>query len=144
MIKQGRDYFADGWNYLDMTHITMGYVNIVCQYFLGTWELTTKIVVLYVILVCLLKTFFFMRIVKKFSYIVTMINMVFRDLLVFLLFYLIQITMFSLLFDVISKPANTKDEDDLPNSEYRHIGPFMGNFLTTVRLSLGDFAFEVL
>lgn len=73
-----------------------------------------------------------------------MINLVFRDLLVFLLFYLIQITMFSLLFDVISRPNNTKDEDDLQVSEYRHIGPFFGNFLTTIRLSLGDFAFEVL
>lgn len=85
-----------------------------------------------------------MRIVKKFSYIVTMINMVFRDLLVFLLFYAIQIIMFSLLFDVISPPPNPKDEDDQPTSEYRHMPKFMGNLLTTVRLSLGDFAFEAL
>lgn len=52
--------------------------------------------------------------------------------------------MFAQLFNVISPPAITKDEDDLDNSEYRHIGPWMGNFLTTLRLSLGDFNFDVL
>ena len=52
--------------------------------------------------------------------------------------------MFSLLFDVISPPVKIKDEDDLYVSEYRHISPFMGNLLTTMRLSLGDFAFELL
>lgn len=127
-----------------MTHLLLGFTNIFLQYYHGTWELSSKIVIMGVILICLLKTFFFMRIVKKFSYIVTMINLVFRDLLVFLLFYAIQILMFSLLFDVISKPVNVKDEDDLSVSEYRHIPPFMGNLLTTMRLSLGDFAFELL
>jgi len=135
-MKEGGEYFLEAWNYVDMTHIFLGYTNIVCQYYVGTWELSSKMVMMVVILICLLKTFFFMRIVKKFSYIVTMISLVFRDLLVFLLFYLVQITMFSLLFDVISKPV--------ANSEYRHIPYFFGNFLTTVRLSLGDFAFEVL
>lgn len=32
----------------------------------------------------------------------------------------------------------------MPTSEYRHIGPWMGNLLTTLRLSLGDFNFDIL
>lgn len=93
----------------------------------------------------MLKTFFFMRIVKKFSYIVTMINRVFVDLLVFLLFFVIQVTMFAQLFNVISPPAVWgTDEEDLENNEYRHIGMWMGNFLTVLRLSLGDFTFDPL
>ena len=29
-VKQGADYFKDGWNYLDMTHIALGFANIFC------------------------------------------------------------------------------------------------------------------
>jgi hypothetical protein len=94
-VKQGADYFKDGWNYLDMVHIGLGFANIYCQYAVGTWALSSKIVLLVIICIGLLKTFFFMRIVKKFSYIVTMINRVFVDLLVFLLFFVIQVTMFA-------------------------------------------------
>ena len=86
-----------------------------------------------------------MRIVKKFSYIVTMINRVFVDLLTFLLFFIIQVTMFAQLFNIISPPAlHAEDEDGLRNNEYRHIGAWMGNILTVLRLSLGDFTFDVL
>jgi len=73
MLKQGADYLTDSWNYLDMIHISLGYYNVYCQWSQGTWELKSKITMIVVILVCLMKTFFFMRIVKSFSYIVTMI-----------------------------------------------------------------------
>jgi hypothetical protein len=76
-----------------------------------------------------------MRIVQKFSYIVTMITMVIGDLKVFMIFFVILIFMFSLIFDVIS--VNKSEE-------YTHIGFFMGNVFTTLRLSLGDFDFSVL
>ena len=85
--------------------------------------------------VCLLKTFFFMRIVKSFSYIVTMILSVVSDLKVFMLFFFILIIMFSMIFNVIAPN---------PADEYRHVGLFWGNVLTTLRLSLGDFDFGVL
>jgi len=128
-----------------MTHLGLGFANIYCQYSIGTWALTSKIILLVIILISLLKTFFFMRIVKKFSYIVTMINRVFVDLLVFLLFFVIQIIMFSQLFNIISPPAiHATDEDGQFNNEYRYIGPWMGNLLTTLRLSLGDFNFDPL
>ena len=57
------------------------------------------------------------------------------DLQVFMIFFTILILMFSMVFDVIAK-------NDA--AEYQHVGWFMGNFLTTLRLSLGDFDFGVL
>lgn len=51
------------------------------------------------------------------------------------MFFTILIVMFSAIFDVIAK-NNAK--------EYRHLGPFVGNCMTTLRLSLGDFDFGVL
>ena len=52
-----------------------------------------------------------------------------------MLFFLVLIFMFSMIFDVIS-PNNA--------SEYRMVGTYMGNFLTALRLALGDFDFGVL
>ena len=90
---------------------------------------------IWVVFLCLIKTFFFMRIVKDFSYIVKMIINVVIDLKVFMLFFAILICMFSMIFDVIS----------IPNAdEYAKIGYFWGNIMTTLRLSLGDFDFGVL
>jgi len=76
-----------------------------------------------------------MRIIESFSYIVTMILCVFSDLQTFLAFYAVLIVMFSLIFDVISRN---------PAGEYKEVGPFVGNLLSTLRLSLGDFDFGVL
>ena len=118
-----------------MLNILFGYWNIYNQLYVGTLELTTKLVMIGLILVCLLKLFFFMRIFKKFAYIVTMILEVFTDLRAFLTFYLILIVMCSLIFDVIA--VN-------PAGEYEKIGPFAGNLFATLRLSLGDFDFGVL
>lgn len=133
-FKQGSDYLKDVWNYMDMTHLSLGYFNIFCQLH-DTWSLTSKITMIIITVVCLLKTFFFMRIVKSFSYIVTMILSVVSDLKVFMLFFFILIIMFSMIFNVIAPN---------PADEYRHVGLFWGNVLTTLRLSLGDFDFGVL
>ena len=135
LYKTGFSYLADKWNYLDLLHIGLGLYNVYLQWYSGTWDLLPKIVFITVTLICLLKTFFFMRIIMSFSYIVTMIINVVADLKVFMLFFAILIVMFSAIFDVIAMT----DAD-----EYKNIGPFMGNVMTTLRLSLGDFYFGVL
>ena len=113
----------------------MGYFSIYSQLNFGTWSLFSKITLILVVLVNMVKTFFYMRIRDSFSYIVTMIIGVIGDLKVFLLFFVILIVMCSMIFDVIA--INTADE-------YKHIGPYFGNMMSTLRLSLGDFDFSVL
>ena len=76
-----------------------------------------------------------MRVFESFSYIVTMMINVVKDLVVFLLFFSVLVFMFSLIFDVIAK-------NDA--AEYHNVPAFVGNLLTTFRLSLGDFDFGVL
>jgi len=83
----------------------------------------------------LLKQFFYMKIFSPFAYIVKMIFSVIDYLKVFMLFFVILIVSFAQVFDVISP-------NDL--EEYRFIGRYMGNIITTMRLALGDFSFEVL
>ena len=135
MVKQGKVYFMDGWNYIDILNIVLGVFNVYCQMFIGTLHLTSKITLIVLLLISLLKTFFFMRIIMSFSYIVTMIINVVIDLKVFLIFFFILIIMFSAIFDVIATNEG---------AEYREVGSFFANFLTTLRLSLGDFDFRVL
>jgi hypothetical protein len=126
---------ADFWNYVDILHIALGYANLWCQKSLGTWHLTSKSMMITVTAICLIKTFFFMRIIKGFSQIVTMIIVVVSDLRTFLIFYVLLIFMFSLVFDIIA-PS--------PAEEYEHVGRFMGNAITSLRMSLGDFDFGIL
>jgi hypothetical protein len=52
-----------------------------------------------------------------------------------MLFYGILIFMFAAIFDVIAKNES---------NEYRKLGAFTGNIMTTMRLSLGDFDFSIL
>jgi len=131
MMKQGSEYFTDPWNYIDILHIGLGYANIGFQIYLGTQCIFTKTILIIVIFIQLIKTFFFMRIFQDFSYIVTMIINVIIDLRVFLLFFTILVVMFSLVFDVLNRNES---------SEYMHMNYFMRNVLTTLRLSLGDFS----
>ena len=62
MHKQGITYYQDPWNYIDILHISMGYINVYFQMFNGTWQIDSKIVMILVILLALIKTFFFLRI----------------------------------------------------------------------------------
>jgi hypothetical protein len=135
-IKQGpMEYFEDPWNFLDIGHITLGYFNIYSQIYLGSWEFIPKCIMITVILLCLVKMFFFMRIFKKLSYIVTMIMQVMKDLRVFFLFFTLLISMFSLVFDVITINSSP---------DYVKVGTFVGSLIGTLRLSLGDTDFNFL
>jgi len=136
-----RNYFAKGKNWLDVVHIGMGYYNIYLQMrqnsdgTYNTWELLEKLVMITVVVTSLMQTFFFMRIVGSFSYIVTMIQSVIWDLKVFMVFFFTLMVMLSAVLAVIFCP--TADE-------YSKIGPFFGGIATTIRLSLGDFDFDIL
>lgn len=100
-----------------------------------THDIVAQIVLIAVVLLSLMKTFFFLRIVMSFSTIVTMIMQCISDLRAFLVFFSILIVMFSAILDIISKNES---------EEYHKIGPFMGNIMCALRLSLGDFDFSVL
>lgn len=111
-------------------HISLGYSNCILQTQIGTCRIFTKTILIIVIFLLLVKTFFFMRIFRSFSYIVTMIINVVIDLQVFLLFFAILVVMFSLVFDVLNRNMS---------NEYNHMSFFTRNVLTMLRLSLGDF-----
>lgn len=98
---------------------------------IGACRIFTKTILIIVIFLLLIKTFFFMRIFRSFSYIVTMIINVVIDLQVFLLFFTILVVMFSLVFDVLNRNES---------SEFAHMSYFTRNVLTMLRLSLGDFS----
>ena len=119
-----------------MCHIFFGYLKIMFQLSdNGTWNIYSKILMIVVILTCLIKTLFFMKIFTNFSYIVTMIIGVVIDLKIFLVFFAILITMFSMIFNVISRNEA---------EEYKKIGYLAGNLFATFRLALGDFDFGLI
>ena len=131
LYKQGRLYWNDPWNYVDILNIGLGYANVGLQLW-SPWAFGSKLCYIFVLLICLIKLFFFLRIFMALSQIVTMMKAVVLDLQVFLLFFFTLICMGSLAFDVLA--ANNAPE-------YRKIGPFLGQIIYVLRLSLGDFHF---
>jgi hypothetical protein len=84
----------------------------------------------------MIKLFFFLRIFSKLTYIVTMLVQVSKDLQIFLTFFMVVIFMGALCFDLVIDASSI--------DEYRKIGPFLGSFVYTLRLSLGDFDFDLI
>lgn len=135
-----------------MIYLTSSVGNIYCQHQLGPFELISKILSINVVILALSKTFFFLRIFEDLSPIVTMLTNVIIDLKVFLLFYTILIILFSLLIGILgvgnkNVPGEFQDnyqdeESDYPGEEYKYTGLFIGNILSTLRMSLGDFDFD--
>merc|ERR1711935_1305341 len=128
--------FADFWNYIDMPYIILGYYNLYRQTYVGSLKFFSKLVMIIVISLALAKAFFFMKIFKGFSYIVTMMSRVMTDLQAFMVFFAILVVMLSIMLDVILM--------NNPDSNYQSVGPFAGNILSMLRISLGDFDFTEL
>ena len=128
-------YFASGDNVVDMFHVTMGFLTVYTQWQLGTWSIVSRTVLILTIWVTMLKTFSMMRVILSYSYIVTMLREVTYDLRVFMSFFVILIFCLSMIFDIIAQ--NHSDE-------YLKISPYVGNLISTLRLSLGDFDFSLL
>jgi hypothetical protein len=104
-----------------------------------------------------IKSFFYLRIFKSLSYIVTMIYTVIADLKVFLLFFSILIVLFAQIFAVLGVGNPKQDEalkeyidaveageedGDIPMEEYQNIGLFLGYIFYTLRIAMGDFDFD--
>ena len=134
-INEGSKWFAKPGNYIHLLHIFLGYFNIFCQFRLGTHAFISKVVLIIVVMIILIKCFFFMRIVKSYSYIVTMVLTVVDDLKSFLLFFAIFNTMLSMIFDVIAK---------VKVFEYHYIGAFLGNWINTLKMAFADFNLSVI
>lgn len=95
-------YFKDPWNCLDQSHIWIGFLNIFNQR--TTPDIQSKesiILMLLVLFFLLIKTFFFLRIFKRLSYLVTMIGHVVKHLQVFMLFFSLLLFMFGLAFTIL-------------------------------------------
>jgi len=128
---------------IDNLHVCLGYYNIFTLYQISSHDemyninnlFECKVTTILQVFVSLYKMFEFLKVIKQFSYIVTMILQVMSDIRVFLLFFFVMTLFLSMIFNVIS-----------PNEapEYRNVTKFWANFLNVMRLALGDFGFDLL
>jgi len=158
----GLPYFGEVGNYLKIIYLVGGVMNIYFQMTRDPHDFWTKFCLILVQILQIHKTFYFLMIFTKLSAIVTMLGDVFSDLKVFLFFYYILILLFSMTFAVLglgnekqggafkklweaaeaAKVAKGDSIAEYPGSEYYHVGKFLGYFITTLRISMGDFDFE--
>ena len=88
------DYLSDPWNYADILYIYGSIVNCVIQFIYGPLHEASRIIMCIIVLLLIMKTFFFLRIFPILTPIVVMLTRVISDLKPFLLFYTILIMMF--------------------------------------------------
>ena len=153
MIKSGSEYWLDVWNYTDFLFIWSSFMSIGFQNILGPLNFWSRTVMIISVLMLLVKTFFFLRIFKSLSYLVTMLQTVIYDLRIFGLFYVILLVLFSLIIDVLGignfaitdstfSKNNSPDDDGYFGEEYASIGMFLGNIFQIMRISMGDYDFD--
>ena len=150
-----------------MSYIVMSICNVYIQVVLGPFNTFCRLVMCFIILVVITKTFFYLRIFPSLTPIVVMINSVIFDLRIFMFFYMLLVSFFCLVFAVLGlgnesvhnpeerERRNLKsgggsgggfassvsdDGDEDPAEEYKSVGLLAGEFLWTFRISMGDFA----
>ena len=154
-FKQGfRSYFSDMSNMANLLYIFGSIAMSISHLIDDPFSVQSKIIMIFVILLSIVRTFKFMRIFRDFSPIVTMLSQVVSDLQQFMLFYTILILLFSLLWGVIGlgngveviNPvfySKYKTEESriygFPGIEYQVIGLFMGNLIDVFRTTVGDY-----
>ena len=92
---------SDPWNYSDLLYIWGSIIQVILHSTQSPYTLACKITMYIVVFLCLIKTFFFLRIFDAFSPIVTMIARVVKDLQVFTFFFMLLIWMFAILIGVL-------------------------------------------
>ena len=116
-------------------------------------EFVCKVIMLILVTTSMIKTFYVLRIFESFSYLVTMICQVFKDIREFLVLYFIFLWFFALFFAIIGvanaevkgqfkEKYNGKVDEETAFFEYQSIGYLLGNLVNTFRLSQGDFDFS--
>lgn len=158
------DYINDPWNYIDFLYIYGSISNCFLQWFYGPDHLASKIVMIIIVFMALIKTFFFLRIFESFTPLVVMLTKVVSDLKIFLFFYAILLIFFGNAYAVLGvsnynrpggfkekygkelKQGISKDTDseilenflEIPGSEYLNVGLYFGEIMYTFRASIGD------
>ena len=73
-------YFSEFWNYTDILFIWLGLTNIITHYIYDIHRKENIYLQVFVILLAIVKTFFFMRVFESLSFIVTKLKRVIYDL----------------------------------------------------------------
>lgn len=92
---------SDPWNYADIVYIYGSIVNCICQFIFGPFHPVCRILSCIVVILLIVKTFFFLRIFPDNTPLVVMLTRVFGDLKPFLLFYTILIVMLGQTYAVL-------------------------------------------
>ncbi|CDW87439.1 wd-40 repeat protein [Stylonychia lemnae] len=130
-IKQS-GYFKDIWNLFDISLI-LSY--ILLNYVEFYQDITDFILIMQILVVIFasMKLLFFLRIYDGFSFLVSMIGGVFKDLKYFIGFFMIFIAQFGLIFTILFRGS--------PIQEYEGISS-MGYIVMVFRIAAGDFNVE--
>lgn len=131
-----KSYISSSSNNADLLFMISSYVNIKHQFTAGKFDIDKKIYFIIVVILSLYRMFLYMRFFKPLSYLFTMFSYVLIDIRAFFLFYFILILMLSQVTAICEGMPKYERA-----GEYKYLTNFSAKFISTIRLSLGDFDF---
>jgi hypothetical protein len=132
MFKLGvSEYFSDFGNLMNMIYIFSAVSMSIVHGLNGPDTMASKWLTCINGILVIRRTFYILKIFESLSPIVTMLIGVIIDLKDFMTFYFIQCALFSLMLGVLGVTDGM--------GEYTELGYLSGNFITMMRLSMGDF-----
>jgi len=117
------DYISDPWNYVDFLYIYGSITNCFLQWNLGPEHISSKVCMIVIVFMALIKTFFFLRIFESFTPLVVMITKVVSDLKIFLFFYTILLIFFGNAFAILGVANYHR-----PGKFKKAFGPFLKQY----------------
>lgn len=147
------EYFQDPWNFVDQGHIWIGLASLFVQRFVpDILNEGSQILMIVTTLIMLVKTFFYLRIFKSLSFLVSMLSQVFLDLRPFFFFYSILIILFGVILAILDYGNYEFSDNEVtrgiqqtatgPDREYLMVDKLVAKFIVVLRVSIGDFGFD--
>lgn len=148
---------------MDVCYYGISYLNIILQFIIGHKPVICKLLMWIIVIFQIVKTFFFLRIFPTLTPIIVMLKNVVYDLRIFLFFYILLLTGLSQLLAVLGVGNNYKKAveigtrivdgvqeqyeitldtkvDTTKGTIYNGVGLHIGEWIWTIRMSLGDFS----
>jgi len=112
-----KDYFSELKNWFSAMYVLGSIAMSLLHVFLNPFRMESKLCMMLVIVLSIMRTFKFMSIFDKFSPIITILGFVIQDLTKFLTLFIVTVCLFSLVFGALGI-GNDPTKDDISFEEY--------------------------
>lgn len=126
--KEGKDYFEDVWNYLEVTGMIVFYIGAGLDIKNETISQELRVLWCFSVMFSLIKIIYLVRVFKQLNFLVTMIITVVNEVMYFMLLFSVFLLTFAECNHIV----------DIDVVSYGRTPKLIGQFFGVLRLAMGD------